>query len=68
MTGPSAIGSLYGKPISIMLAPFLASVLASSLVLSMSGSPAAMKGINAFFVPGFQALKSSIYCIHLFGS
>src|SRR5260370_4846618 len=49
MTGPSAIGSLKGKPTSIRSTPVASSSRNSWPVAAISGSPAARKGMNAFF-------------------
>src|SRR4051794_38737917 len=46
-TGPSAMGSLYGKPISIRLAPARTMARAQAAVVAVSGSPAVRNGMNA---------------------
>src|SRR5699024_1611031 len=49
MTGPSAVGSENGIPSSISAAPASSMAYTSFSVVSRSGSPQVMKGINAFF-------------------
>lgn len=50
ITGPSAKGSEYGTPTSIISEPQESSTFNASAVVDKSGSPAVMKGINATFV------------------
>ena len=49
ITGPSAKGSEYGTPSSIMSDPQESSTFNASAVVERSGSPAVMYGINATF-------------------
>lgn len=49
ITGPSAKGSEYGAPSSIMSDPQESSTFNASAVVERSGSPAVMYGINATF-------------------
>lgn len=49
ITGPSAKGSEYGTPNSIMSAPQESSTFNASAVVERSGSPAVMYGIRATF-------------------
>ena len=48
ITGPSAIGSLYGTPSSQNDAPALAIASSTATVVAASGSPAVTKGARAF--------------------
>ena len=48
ITGPSAIGSLYGTPSSQSDAPALAIASSTATVAATSGSPAVTKGARAF--------------------
>ena len=48
MTGPSAIGSENGNPISIRFAPASATTGSNSRVKATSGSPTVTNGMNAF--------------------
>ena len=47
MTGPSAVGSEKGIPSSMRSAPFLTASLMIFPVVSRSGSPQVMNGMNA---------------------
>ena len=47
ITGPSAVGSENGMPSSIRSAPFFSIALTISFVVSRSGSPQVINGINA---------------------
>src|SRR4051794_30457501 len=59
MTGPSAMGSLYGIPTSNKCEPRAASSFNTAAVNARSGSPAVTKGINAFCFSRRSRLKSS---------
>ena len=48
ITGPSAVGSEKGMPSSIRSAPAAAISFTMAMVVSRSGSPQVIKGINAF--------------------
>ena len=54
MTGPSAVGSEKGMPSSMRSAPFAAMARTAAAVVSRSGSPQVMKGMNA--LPWSKAL------------
>ena len=64
ITGPSAVGSEKGIPSSIRSAPALTASLTTSLVVSRSGSPQVMKGMNA--LPFSNAL--AVLLIDVFSS
>lgn len=49
ITGPSAKGSEYGRPNSMMSDPHESSTFKASAVVARSGSPAVMYGISATF-------------------
>lgn len=49
ITGPSAKGSEYGTPSSMMSEPQESSTFSASAVVARSGSPAVMYGMNATF-------------------
>ena len=59
MTGPSAMGSLYGIPSSHMVQPQSANVFTSSYVKSRSGSPAVTNGMKAFRQQDYGAARDA---------
>ena len=59
--GPSAVGSENGIPSSIRSAPFFTAALTTAAVVSKSGSPQVINGINAFpFSKAFLILLINI--------
>src|SRR6201985_1670040 len=57
--GPSAIGSVKGMPNSITSAPAAGSLSSMAKLVSMSGSPAVMKGTKAARPSFFKRAKAS---------